>query len=338
MLFDLKNFIAEVGVNHENSLENAKKMIKECADLGIGSVKFQSYNATKLAAKESPAYWDLTKEKTASQIELFSKYDKFGINEFRTLAEYCNKCGIEFLTTPFDLDYVDAIDAYVKRYKVASVDCTNYILLEKIASKRKPIIMSVGATTEEEIEDSVSFLKKLGVQKLTLLHCIVNYPTSYNMASLKFIRQLKNKFPELQIGYSDHTVPEESQTVLLAAIAMGADYIEKHYTFDKSLPGNDHYHAFDHSDLQLFQKNVKIWNESQPVKSLETQKNTIQYARRGLYASKDISAGELITRSNIIPLRPLMNYLPANSLEILNGRHSKKTIKKGDGIREEDLN
>jgi sialic acid synthase SpsE len=333
MKFNLNQFIAEIGVNHENSMENAKLMIDQCVELGVGAVKFQSYKASKLAAEKSPAYWDQTKEPTSSQKKLFSKYDIFGMNEFIELAKYCNQNNIEFMSTPFDTDYVWELNHYVKRFKVASVDCTNHILLKEIAKTKKPVIMSVGATSLEEIESSVKFLYSYGTTELTLLHCIVNYPTDFNDAGLVNIKTLKEKFPNCKIGYSDHTVPEKSQLVLLAAIANGVDVIEKHYTFNRELPGNDHYHAFAKADLAEFAVNLSIWNGCQNEHDLEIQEKSIKYARRGLYAKHKIKAGEILGLDDVLPLRPLLDYLPANDLEIFIGAKALIDIEAGEGIK-----
>ena len=337
MKFDLSQFIAEIGVNHENSMENAKLMIDECVELGVGAVKFQSYKASKLAANESPAYWDISKEPTNSQKELFSKYDVFGINEFIELSKYCQKKEIEFISTPFDTDYVWELNDYVKRFKIASVDCTNHILLYEIARTRKPVIMSVGATSLQEIESSIQLLFSNGTTELTILHCIVNYPTDYDNVGLKQIGILKEKFPNCKVGYSDHTIPEESQVVLFGAIANGVDVIEKHYTFDRKLPGNDHYHAFGKKDLTEFSTNLAIWNGCQGQQSLEIQNNSIRYARRGLYAKRDIKAGEVLCLADVIPLRPLLDYLPANAMEKFLGSKVLSNIEKGAGIKIEDI-
>jgi len=337
MKFDLTQFIAEIGVNHENSMENAKLMIDECVELGVGAVKFQSYKASKLAAEDSPAYWDQTKETTSSQKKLFSKYDVFGINEFVELAQYCQENKIEFMSTPFDTEYVWELNDYVKRFKVASVDCTNHILLKEIARTKKPVIMSVGATTLAEIEASVQLLFFYGTTELTLLHCIVNYPTAFSNAGLAHIRTLKEKFPDCKIGYSDHTVPEESQLVLLAAIANGADVIEKHYTFDRKLPGNDHYHAFEKNDLADFAASLTIWNGCQDKQDLEIQQKSIRYARRGLYANRNIKSGEVLCLADVLPLRPLLDYLPANDLGNILGAKALIDIERGVGIRAEDV-
>ena len=338
--FDLKNFIAEIGVNHENSLDNAKLMIDQCSKVGVGAVKFQSYQASKIAAKDSPAYWDTSKEKTTSQHELFSKYDIFGESELKELASYCNTKSIEFMSTPFDDEYVEILDPLVQRYKVASVDITNYFLIEKIAKKNKPIILSAGASSLDEIESTVNYLKSLKFDvnnNLTILHCIIRYPNYIKDSGLGNIPLLKKRFPKISIGYSDHTIPEDSFMVLPLALALGAELIEKHFTFDKNLPGNDHYHAFDFDDLSQFDQNNKGYNDAIKPANLELQDSSRLYARRGLYVNQDIKQGSKITKDMVIPLRPQMDYVPPSEWNEISGKVIKCSVKKGDGISKEDF-
>ena len=335
--FTLNNFIAEIGVNHENSMDRARQMVLECANLGVGAVKFQSYTSDKLAASESPAYWDTSKEKTKSQSELFSRYDKFGMDEYVELAGYCREVGIEFMTTPFDVDYVAQVADIVSRFKVASVDLTNHILLEAIAEVGKPVIMSTGASTMEEIEESVDLLTAANVSDLTLLHCVTRYPTAADEAGLSFITALSEKFPSLKIGYSDHTVPEESKTVLLIALALGAQVIEKHYTFDKSLPGNDHYHAFDLKDLKEFSSSLDVMHSCQNYIGVDNQADAIKFARRGLYSVRELRKGASLEASDVIPLRPQMDYLKPNETRAFLGRVLARDIKKGEGLKKDDF-
>ncbi len=338
--FDLKNFIAEIGVNHENSIDNAKLMIDQCSKVGVGAVKFQSYQASKIAAKDSPAYWDTSKEKTTSQHELFSKYDIFGESELKELASYCNTKSIEFMSTPFDDEYVEILDPLVQRYKVASVDITNYFLIEKIAKKNKPIILSAGASSLDEIESTVNYLKSLKFDvnnKLTILHCIIRYPNYIKDSGLGNIPILKKRFPKISIGYSDHTIPEDSFTVLPLALALGAELIEKHFTFDKNLPGNDHYHAFDFDDLSQFDLNNKGYNDAVKPANLKLQDSSRLFARRGLYVNQDIKQGSKITKDMVIPLRPQMSYVSPSEWNEISGKVIKCSVKKGDGISKEDF-
>jgi N-acetylneuraminate synthase len=165
--------IAEIGVNHENNLKQAVKMIRAAKKSGADAVKFQSYKAHKLASSNSPAYWDTTKEPTESQYKLFKKYDQFSKKEYGYLANVCLDSNIEFLSTPFDFEAVDYLDNLMSIFKVASADITNVQLLEHIAEKKKPVIISTGASTIGEISDAVSLFSNEGIEDITILHCVL---------------------------------------------------------------------------------------------------------------------------------------------------------------------
>ncbi len=192
--------IAEIGVNHENSLKQAVKMIRAAKNSGADAVKFQSYKAHKLASSNSPAYWDTTKEATESQYKLFKKYDQFSKKEYEYLASVCLDINIEFLSTPFDFEAVDYLDDLMSIFKVASADITNVQLLEYIAKKKKPVILSTGASTIGEISDAVSLFYNEGIEDITILHCVLSYPTDNNNANLQLIQHLKAVFPNCKIG------------------------------------------------------------------------------------------------------------------------------------------
>lgn len=335
--FDRKNFIAEIGVNHENDLHKALQMVRECADLGVGTVKFQSYRSERLAAPYSPSYWNRKEEPTSSQAELFSKYDHFGKDEYLRIFEFCDEHDIEFMTTPFDTDYVEELSPLLQRYKVASVDITNFLLLEAIATQGKPVVLSTGAASLQEINNAVSFLQKRGVSDITLLHCIINYPTAMADAGLGSIRVLKAEFPDLQIGYSDHTRPADSMAILPLAVALGATVIEKHYTFDKSLPGNDHYHSFDKGDLEQFLRAMEGYNEALGLCNIDLQQDALQYARRGLYATTDLPAGIELSKEHIEALRPKLDFACPSSFSELLGKKLLKPVNASEGIKWSDL-
>ena len=338
--FSLKKFIAEIGVNHENSIDNAKLMIDQCSKAGVGAVKFQSYHASKIAAKNSPAYWDLSKEKTPSQHELFSKYDHWGESEFIELADYCKSKSIEFMSTPFDDEYVEILNPLVKRYKIASVDLTNYFLIEKIVRMNKPIILSSGASSVNEIKSTVNFLKDLNFDvnnQLTILHCVIKYPNYMKDSGLGNIPVLIKEFPEIKIGYSDHTVPDDSMKVLPLALGLGAEIIEKHFTFDKSIPGNDHYHAFDKNDLNKFKVVLDEYNDAIKTADLELQNSSRLYARRGLYLNQSVKKGSKISKEMLTPLRPQMNFITPSDWYKIKDKIIKIDRNEGDGLSLQDF-
>jgi len=314
--------IAEIGVNyydiakkmHTSPMEAAKLMVREAKDAGIHAVKFQTYKAETLAAKESPSYWDTSEEATTSQFELFKKFDSFSYNEYKELAEYCNTLGIEFLSTAFDIESADYLYELMNVYKISSSDLNNLPFVEYQAKKGKPIILSIGASNSDEIDKTIHTIRKYNDQPIILMHCVLEYPTPYNHANLNKIVTLKNIYPDLIIGYSDHTKPDSDADVIKTAYNLGAIVVEKHFTLDKALPGNDHYHAMDPTDAKKIIKGINFVNElrgSYELKCLETELAARQNARRSLVAACNIKKGEVITESMLTFKRPGVGISPS---------------------------
>lgn len=327
--------IAEIGVNHEGSMSTAKRLVDEAKEGGAHAVKFQSYKAETLASKHSPSYWDIKKEPTTSQFELFKKHDAFWNDEMRELKNYCDLVGIEFLSTPFDVESVQFLNEMMDVFKISSSDITNKPFIEYICSFGKPIILSTGASDLEEVHDAVNWIKPFNVP-LALLHCVLNYPTSDENANLGMILGLKEAFPENIIGYSDHTLPKDMK-ICETATLLGAVIIEKHFTHDKSLPGNDHYHAMDMKDLALFNKNIDILFDtlgSFRVESLVEEVNSRLNARRSLVAAKDIQKGRIIKKSDLTFKRPAHGLSPKYIDDVV-GREAKVDVKEDDIIKRE---
>jgi len=303
--------IAEIGVNHEGSISLAKRLIDEAKEGGADAVKFQSYKAETLASKDSPSYWDTTKEPTTSQYELFKKHDSFWQEEMQTLKVYCDEVGIEFLSTPFDIESADFLNELMDVFKISSSDITNKPFIEYICRFNKPIILSTGASHLFEIQEAVSWIEKYG-NPLALLHCVLNYPTPDENANLGMILGLKRAFPNKIIGYSDHTLPKDMK-VCETATLLGSVIIEKHFTHDKCLPGNDHYHAMDKEDLKLLRKNLKKTFEllgDFNVEALEGEIPARQNARRSLVAARNIPAGKVLEKSDLTFKRPAHGISP----------------------------
>jgi len=301
--------IAEIGVNHGGNMDLAKKIIQQAAAAGADAAKFQTYKADKLASKgHSPYYWDINEEPAENQHSLFSMYDKFGETEYKELKKCCDENNIDFLSTPFDLESADMIDPLVPFHKIASADITNIPLLRKIASKKKTILLSTGASTNEEITNAINTLYNPNVSEIYLLHCVLNYPTPKEHAQLALLTNLKEDFKNVSgFGYSDHVAPNTDGTMpaLEMAVIQGAVVIEKHFTHDKNLKGNDHYHAMDEKDLKAFRIKLsdykKIYGSGK--RNLEWEKKAVTNARRRIVASKDIKTGDEINEGNIIALR-----------------------------------
>ena len=247
--------IAEAGVNHEGSMDIARRLIDEAAEGGADAIKFQTYKAATLASKDSPAYWDTSKEPTKSQYELFKKHDSFWKNEFEALKKHCDAAGIAFLSTPFDVESAHFLNDLMDVFKISSSDITNKPFIRILCDFGKPIILSTGAAYLHEIAEAVEWIEEKG-NDLALLHCVLNYPTPDENAALGMIPALRQRFPNHVIGYSDHTLPKDMH-ILLTATLLGARVLEKHFTHDKTLPGNDHYHAMDKKDLRHFRTRME---------------------------------------------------------------------------------
>lgn len=299
--------IAEAGVNYENDLEVAFRMVEEAASAGADAIKFQSYKAEKLASRHSPSYWDLSKESTESQFGLFKKYDHFNDEDFAALAKKAHECGIIFLSTPFDFHYADFLAPHMPVYKIASADLSNTPFLRYCAGKGKPIILSVGAATLAEVDEAVRIIRGEGNNNIALLHCVLSYPCKPEDANLKFIKRIESIFPDCIVGYSDHVPSDFGGLCLTTAWLLGARIIEKHFTLDKTKTGNDHYHAMDPEDIREFRRRCAymtslLGGNSKVVLACEMEAR--KQARRSLVAARHIKAGEIIGNEDIAIKRP----------------------------------
>ena len=305
----------------------ARRLIDEAADAGADAIKFQTYRAETIASRNSPAYWDTTKEATASQFELFKKYDKFWKSEFEALRRHCDSVGIEFLSTPFDLESASFLNDLMDVYKVSSSDLTNLPFIDYVCQFGKPVLLSTGASYLWEIAEALQHIGRRG-NPVCLMHCVLNYPTPDASANLGMITDLRRRFPEALPGYSDHTVPTEEMDVLTTAMMLGAVALEKHFTHDKTLPGNDHYHAMDAQDLRRFRdKTDRLFSlmgafDKAP---LESEGKSRQNARRSLVAARDIAAGAILTMDDLTWKRPASGIAPREITSVV-GRRARAEI------------
>lgn len=329
--------IAEMGVNFYDTakqmkispLEAAKLYIDKAAEAGIDCAKFQSYKANTIVSKNSPAYWDTTKESTKTQHELFQKFDHFDEKEYRELCDYTHSKGMDFTSTPFDYASADYLADMVDFYKISSSDASNIPFIKHIASKGKPVVLSVGASYLSEVDEAIRELKNSGCQDITILHCVLSYPTDPINANLRIIETLKKTFPDVKIGFSDHVAPDDTMMTLATAYLLGAEVIEKHFTLDKTLPGNDHYHAGEPSDFKKAIANFR-WID----KVLGSAEKTVldcelvprREARRSLVLTRDMKTGEMIQKEDLMPKRPGTGISPKFT-EIVIGRKVKEDLK-----------
>ena len=322
--------IAEMGVNFYDTakslniepIEAAKLYIDKAAEAGVDCAKFQSYKANTIVSKNSPAYWDTTKEPTKTQYELFLKHDSFGEKEYRELCDYTHEKGLDFTSTPFDYASVDYLEDMVDFYKISSSDLSNIPFIRYIGSKGKPVYISVGAAYLSEVDEAIRNLKEVGCKEIVIFHCVLSYPTDPKDANLRVIETLKKNFPDVKVGFSDHVAPDEGMITLATAYLLGAEVIEKHFTLDKTLPGNDHYHAGDPEDFRKAIANFKLIDSilgSAEKTVLDCELVPRREARRSLVFTRDMKKGEVISEKDIMAKRPGTGISPQYT-EIVVGR------------------
>jgi len=328
--------IAEMGVNFYDTarimeitpLDAAKLYIDKAAEAGIDCAKFQSYKAGTIVSKNSPAYWDTSKEPTKTQYELFQKFDSFGEREYQALCEYAHGKGMDFTSTPFDYESADYLYDMVDFYKISSSDLSNIPFIKYIGGKGKPVYLSVGASYLSEVDKSLRALQEAGCRDIVLLHCVLSYPTNPEDANLRVIETLKRTFPDVRIGFSDHVAPDESMMTLAVAYMLGAEVIEKHFTLDKTLVGNDHYHAGNPEDfkraIQNFQWIGKVLGSSEKT-VYECEKVPRREARRSVVLTKSMKTGEIITEKDVMAKRPGTGISP-EFMEIVIGRAVRRDL------------
>ncbi|OOF07896.1 acetylneuraminic acid synthetase, partial [Salinivibrio sp. PR5] len=271
---------------------------------------------------------DLTKEPTTTQHGLFQKHDRFNKEDYQVLCNYSRDLGIDFMSTPFDYESADYLYDMIDIYKISSSDLTNTPFIEYIAKKGKPIYLSTGASYISEIEKAVRVILDAGCTNLCVMHCVLSYPTKDEDANLGMISHLKTIFPQLEIGYSDHTLPDPSMTILTAAYMLGATVIEKHFTLDKTMPGNDHYHAMDHNDLRRASENFELLSKvyGSNIKSvLPCETIPRREARRSLVITNNLSAGDKIKPEHLMSKRPGTGISP-EYIDVVLGREIKRDV------------
>jgi len=334
--------IAEIGVNHEGSVSRAIGQIEAAARAGAHAAKFQTYKADLLASREmSPAYWDTNREPTSSQYELFRRYDAFSTEEYGLLAQRCAEVGLDFLSTPFDLEAVSMLEPLVPAFKVASADLTNVPLIRAIVDTGKPVIMSTGAATLEEIRSAVRLVDPNEPARFALLHCVLRYPTPPNLANVSAISTLAAEFEGVaKVGYSDHVAPsaDGSLPALEIAAILGATVLEKHFTDDRRAPGNDHYHATDEAGLRAFVDRLEQLRELNGTGEIDVQSQTraIQNARRRIFVTANIPSGTVLEPHLLRPLRASTG-LEISEWDSVLGRRVSRSLAEGQPLLESDL-
>jgi N-acetylneuraminate synthase/N,N'-diacetyllegionaminate synthase len=319
--------IAEAGSNHNGRLEQAKKMIDAAVEAGADAVKFQIFKAQDLYSKYTPEFSYLKGKNTYELIKSIETPRKW----IKELAKYCEEKNITFLASAFDFEAVDHLDKYVPAFKIASFEITDLELVKYAAEKGKPMIISTGMANLGEIEDAINAIKSVGNDDIILLHCNSLYPTPVEIANLKAIETMRTAF-KIPIGLSDHTLGIH---IPIAATAMGACVIEKHFTLDRTLPGPDHSFAIEPDELKEMVRCIREvekakGNGLKKKSGLESEEMYIK-ARRSIHAKVDIPKGTRITRDMLVIKRPGYGIKP-KFIAIVIGRDAKKDIKEDEWI------
>ncbi|GBF12458.1 N-acetylneuraminate synthase [Tepidibacillus sp. HK-1] len=310
--------IAEAGVNHNGDINLAKKLIDVAKEAGADAIKFQTFISEKVVSRHAPKaeYQNKNTSTKESQLEMVKKLE-LSFDKFVELSEYCRKKDIEFLSTAFDFDSIDFLNSLeMKRWKIPSGDITNLPYLIKIAKLGKPVILSTGMSTMEDIRAAVSILKENGSGEITVLHCTTEYPTPYDDVNLKAMNTIQIEF-DVPVGYSDHTLGIE---VPIAAVAMGATVIEKHFTLDRNMEGPDHKASLEPNELKAMVnaiRNVEVAIGSGEKKPAESEKKNMAIARKSIIAKRNISKGERFTEENLTVKRPGNGISPMKWFEVI---------------------
>lgn len=305
--------IAEIGCNHEGNIEVAREMIRAAAEAGASAVKFQTLRAEDIALPTASCFQEL-------------KNDEMNLEQHQILAETAKEAGVEFISTPFSRRAVDLLETVgVKTYKIASMDLTNTDLLKYVARTGKPMMVSTGMAGLSEISRCLEFLTENKASRVSLMHCVSNYPCAAEDLNLSLIPLLKATF-NVPVGYSDHFPGTKA---CLAALMMGAEMVETHFTLDTSRPGADHEHSADPASLKALIRDFQLFDcmRGRP-EEMENRADRIHAReyRRGLYAARDLAAGTTITREDLLFCRPEAALTPRHLDQVL-GRRTTRAIK-----------
>lgn len=329
IVFNKKPFlIADISINlfefanqeKISAMESAKFLIDEAQSCGIDAVMFQSYDAENIISRDVNAYRELVVDSPNFYFDSLRHYDKFGVGEFKELADYCKEIGMVFLSTPHDYESVDYLDEFMDIFKVSSSDLTNIPFIKHIASKNKPIVLSTGGATLVEIRNAVRAIEDVSTCDIVLMHSILSFPTEYEDANLLMIKDLEQNFPDYEIGYSDHTRPDKNMAVLTTAFNYGATVIEKHFTFDKNIKGIDADYSMDADDVITFKRNILFLSKISGRKNkqpLICESLTRKEIRKSIVAKVNIKKGDVIKESDISFKRPGTGISPSQADDVI---------------------
>lgn len=313
--------IAEAGDNHNGNLENALKLVDKAAEAGADCVKFQTFVTEEVISRHAKmaGYQKQNTGIEESQFDMVKKLE-LSFEDFRQIQAYCRTKGILFLSTPFDLPSIAFLnDIGVPFFKIPSGEITNYPYLAAIGRTHKDVVLSTGMCTVEEIREAIAVLEENGAGRMTLLHCNTEYPTPYEDVNLNAMETMRAVFGK-EVGYSDHTLGIE---VPVAAAALGAVIIEKHFTLDKDMEGPDHKASLEPEELAAMIKavrNIETALGSSEKKPSPSELKNLAAARKSIVARRNIRQGELLTEENLAVKRPGAGISPMRYPDVLGTR------------------
>ncbi|MDR7857540.1 N-acetylneuraminate synthase [Tissierella sp.] len=324
--------IAEAGVNHNGSIELAKKLIDKASEAGADAVKFQSFKAEKLVTKDArkAEYQEETTGNKENQFMMIKKLE-LDYEKHQELMNHCKKMNIMFLSSPFDLESIDLLDKLgLEIFKIPSGEIINLPYLRKIGELKKKVILSTGMATLGEIESALEILKDSGTNDIIILHCNTEYPTPMEDVNLKAMNTIRDAF-KVSVGYSDHTLGIE---VPIAAVALGATVIEKHFTLDKNMEGPDHRASLEPDELKTmvdFIRNIEKALGAGIKKPSNSEKKNKDIARKSIVAQRKIKKGETFSENNLAIKRPGDGISPMKWDEII-GKISNRDYREDELI------
>ena len=322
---------AEGATNHEGDVMLGIAQMREAAKAGADAFKIQTYTADELVTKDAPRFWDYEakdKPATGTQYNTYSRVDELPWETYDEFKKEADRLGIEFMSTPFSIRALKRLEEVgVRAYKIASCDITNFPLLKAVAKTGKPIVLSTGISTMKEVHEAVDFINNQGNEDIVLLHCTITYPTPPEHSNLRAMQSLMKEFPELPIGLSDHTI---GITVPLAAVALGARCIEKHYTTKKESEWSpDNWLAVDPRELKEMVDSFRTIEKamgSPEKKPTLTEERAYKFARRSVVSAKQIKKGTTIIEEMLICKRPGTGISPKQYWDLI-GMKAKQDIK-----------
>lgn len=321
--------IAEVGVNHNGNFEIAKEMVNIAKDSGVDIIKFQTSITSTSKFSEKAEYQKRETGADESQLDMIKKL-RFSFGQHRELKKYCEQVGIEYLSTPFDFESIQFLNDLCSFWKIPSGEIINVPYLERIGKTKKPVIMSTGMSTIDEIDNALNILRENGTTEIKLLQCTTQYPTPYEDINLRAMLELKNRFGT-EVGLSDHSIGIE---VPIAAVALGAKVIEKHFTLDRTMKGPDHKASIEPHELKQMVtsiRHIEMALGDGIKKPVNCEIENIYVSRKSIVASRDIKKGEIFTKENIVPRHAGKGISPAMWYDVI-GKKAKRDFMEDEMI------